>query len=184
MHKISATTTLFLLIITRNALADDDIGAKIQKLIDNDIKNWIASDEVVKPIEAQNITSANLTETDLKNLETRWQNSDKILIELTLNSEGSKKFIDIVTKSKGLYTEIFSMDNKGLDVAKSSMTSSQWHGDKEKWKKPFTTGDNYIGKIEKDESTQKYQTQISLPVLNKDNLRIGAIVVGINIDML
>ena len=87
--------------------------------------------------------------------------------------------------SNGLYTEIFVMDNKGLNVGQSDITSDYWQGDEAKWKKTYLAGTDavHIGKVKKDESTQKFQSQLSLPIVVAGK-NIGAITIGVNFDEL
>ena len=89
--------------------------------------------------------------------------------------------------SKGLFTEIFVMDNKGLNVGQSDVTSDYWQGDEAKWQKTFLVGPKaiHISDVKKDESTQTYQSQLSLPVVDPANNQvIGAITLGVNVEQL
>ena len=40
-------------------------------------------------------------------------------------------------ESEGLFTEIFVMDNKGMNVGQSDITSDYWQGDEAKWIKTY-----------------------------------------------
>ena len=85
----------------------------------------------------------------------------------------------------GLYTEIFVMDNKGLNVGKSNITSDYWQGDEPKWQETYSKGAGsiHISEVEEDESTQTYQSQLSLPIVDPATQAvIGAITIGINVE--
>ena len=87
----------------------------------------------------------------------------------------------------GLFTEIFVMDNKGMNVGQSDITSDYWQGDEAKWIKTYAKGAAalHIGKVKEDESTQTFQSQVSLSIVDpKDGRVIGAITVGVNVEML
>ena len=87
----------------------------------------------------------------------------------------------------GLYTEIIVMDNKGLNVGQSDVTSDYWQGDEDKWRKTFLVGPKsmHIDDIGRDESTHRLQSQISLPVVDPVTKKpIGAITVGIDVSRL
>ena len=89
--------------------------------------------------------------------------------------------------SQGLYTEIFVMDNKGLNVGQSDVTSDYWQGDEAKWKKTYKVGPQamHIGKVKTDESTQTLQSQLSLSIADPDSGQvIGAVTVGVNVEQL
>ena len=86
--------------------------------------------------------------------------------------------------SDGIVTEIFVMDNRGLNVGQSQVTSDYWQGDEAKWQETFLVGPDamLIGGIEYDESTRKWQSQLSLPIVDPANgAVIGAITVGIDL---
>ena len=79
------------------------------------------------------------------------------------------------------------MDDKGLNVAQSSVTSDYWQGDEAKWQKTFQAGPNayHIGDVEEDESTQMFQSQVSYAITDPASGKvIGAITVGVNVEEL
>ncbi len=77
------------------------------------------------------------------------------------------------------------MDNKGLNVGQSDITSDYWQGDEAKWKKSYGAGMGavHVGKIKQDESTQKFQSQVSVAISDGGKV-IGAVTVGVNVDEL
>jgi len=89
--------------------------------------------------------------------------------------------------SKGLYTEIFVMDDKGLNVGQSDITSDYWQGDEAKWQKTYLAGPNamLIETMKRDRSTHVLQSQLSLPIVDPETGGvIGAITVGIDVSRL
>ncbi len=75
------------------------------------------------------------------------------------------------------------MDNKGLNVGISDVTSDYWQGDEAKFKKTFEKSDYFIDDIEYDDSTQKFQSQISLAIKDPGTKKdIGAITLGIDVE--
>ena len=86
-----------------------------------------------------------------------------------------------------MITEIFVMDARGLNVAQSDVTSDYWQGDEAKWQDTFSKGPGavHISEVEEDESTQTFQSQVSMSVTDPaDGSVIGAITVGVNVEML
>ena len=106
------------------------------------------------------------------------------MIDAILSNELSKYLQDVVISGEGLYSEIFVMDNNGLNVGQSAPTSDFWQGDEAKWQETYLKGAGSlnIGEVEFDESSQTYQFQLSLPVLDGEQV-IGAITVGLNADL-
>jgi hypothetical protein len=87
----------------------------------------------------------------------------------------------------GLFTEIFVTDSVGLNVAASDVTSDYWQGDEAKFTESFGAGPGavHLGEIEFDESTQMYQSQVSVPVLDPESgAPIGAATFGVNVELL
>jgi hypothetical protein len=86
-----------------------------------------------------------------------------------------------------MYTEIFVMDGRGLNVGQSDVTPDYWQGDEAKWQKTYLEGPGaiHIGDIEMDESTQQFQAQVSVSVVDPaSGTVIGAVTVGVNVDAL
>ncbi len=109
------------------------------------------------------------------------------MIDDLLGRPASKRLMQIKADGAGIFTEIFVMDNKGLNVAQSDVTSDYWQGDEAKWKKTYQAGPDsvFIDEVEFDESTQTYQSQVSLPITDPESGEaIGAITVGINVELL
>ena len=185
---IAALVTIFL---APAAYAAGEHEGPIRDLVNSQIKGWMANPAIVAAVKAQNGKHAGLTQADIDALDKKWRAetgaSAKPMIAELLSRPASKKLIDYKTGGEGLFTEIFAMDNKGLNVAQSDATSDYWQGDEAKWKKTFLAGSNvtFIDEVEFDESTQTYQAQVSLSITDPDGgAVIGAITVGINVDLL
>jgi hypothetical protein len=146
---------------------------------------------VVEAIKVQNEEHANLSQDEIDKLDKQWRaetsNSDRPLIDAVL----AKALSDFLAKAKnetgGLVTEVFVMDNKGLNVGQSDVTTDYWQGDEAKWKKTYLAGPDavFIDEVEQDESTQTFQSQLSMSIVDPATGNvIGAITVGVNIDEL
>jgi len=169
----------------------NEFEPQLRDLAKNNIQAWLSSPSVIDAVKAQNTAHSDLTETKIVALDKQWRaetnaSSRPMINEVLANSlstflKGKKD------GSEGLFTEIFVMDNKGLNVGQSDITSDYWQGDEAKWKKTYSVGADalHIGKVKEDGSTQTFQSQVSLPVVDpKDGSVIGAITVGVNVEML
>ena len=90
----------------------------------------------------------------------------------------------IKAQNNGLFSEIFIMDNKGLNVGQSDVTSDYWQGDEAKWQKTYAAGPDAIeiGDREYDESSRKFLIQVSMPVVDPTSKSpIGAATVGVSL---
>jgi hypothetical protein len=104
-----------------------------------------------------------------------------------LDHAASAVLRDWVAASDGAITEVFVMDAMGLNVAASAVTSDYWQGDEEKHSETYAKGPDavHISEIEFDESTQSYQAQVSVPIVDPASGQVvGAMTVGLNADRL
>ena len=88
-----------------------------------------------------------------------------------------------VEDSAGVISEIILMDDRGLNVAVSAVTSDFWQGDEAKFLETFPKGADavHIGEVELDESSQTYQVQVSFTVSDVETgAPIGAETLGLN----
>lgn len=169
----------------------NEFEPQLRDLAKNKIQSWLSNPSVVEAIKAQNKEHDGLSETRIVALDKKWRAetnaSSRPMIDGILSNPLSAFLKSKKDGSEGLYTEIFVMDNKGLNVGQSDITSDYWQGDEAKWKKTYTVGADalHIGKVKEDESTQTFQSQVSLPIVDpKDGSVIGAITVGVNVEML
>lgn len=153
------------------------------------VKTWLVDAAIVDAVKAQNSANAGLTQADIDNLDKQWRAevsaAAKPTIDKVLGNSLSAYLKAKLEASKGLYTEIFVMDGKGLNVGQSNITSDYWQGDEPKWQETFGKGAGsvHISDVEEDESTQTYQSQLSLPIVDPASQAvIGAITIGINVE--
>ncbi|MFA7276843.1 MAG: hypothetical protein WC043_08580 [Pseudobdellovibrionaceae bacterium] len=180
------TLSLALLLTTglvQPSFAFDEAAAK--QLIAEKISTWATSPEVIDAVKKQNETTSSYDQAKIDELDAKWKADDTALIDGVLKAPGSETLKKVVADSDGLYTEIFVMDAKGLNVIQSDKTSDYWQGDEDKFTKTFVVGPDAIslGEVEMDESTQAYSQQLSF-TLTDGTTPIGAVTVGLNADKL
>jgi len=192
MNKIFGLICTYLIASTflMNAHADDYTAA-IEQLIAGDIQEWANSEAVVSAVNAQNAKNGSLDQSSIDSLDKQWRaetkGASKKLINSVLGNALSSYLKEIKEKSEGLYTEIFVMDMKGLNVGQSDVTSDYWQGDEGKWKKTYGAGPGgvLIDEVEFDDSSQTYQSQVSITVVDPTTKKaIGAVTIGVNVEAL
>jgi len=178
-------------VLAMPAGAADDHVKPMTEFAKNTVQAWIADPEVVAAVKAQNEENAGLSQADIDRLDKQWRaetkSSNRPLIDSVLGKGVSRKLKDARSDARGLVTEIFIMDNKGLNVGQSDVTSDYWQGDEAKWKKSYQAGAGaiFVDDVELDESTQTFQSQLSLPIVDPANgAVIGAVTVGVNVNEL
>jgi hypothetical protein len=168
-----------------------EFDGKLADLARHDIARWIADPAIVQAVRDQNRVTSPYSEDQILALDKEWRDEigaaahpeiDKVLDSAASNVLRGKR-----DASDGLFTEIFVMDARGLNVAASDVTSDYWQGDEAKWQQTYPVGPNavHIGDVEFDESTQTYQSQISLSIPDPaTGDAIGAITVGVDVTRL
>ncbi len=188
---IAAVCASILLAPLQAAYAAPDHVTPIKTYLDNQLKSKIAVDNVVQAIMAQNRRNAGLKQADIDGLDKQWraevdQGSGQLTVQV-LETDVSRYLASVRDEAKGLITELFVTDNRGLNVAQSDLTSDYWQGDEAKWQKSFGAGSGavFVDEIEMDESTQQIQAQASFTISDPaTGTAIGAVTVGINVEML
>lgn len=173
------------------AAVASDYDAPLSELAATELRAIAASPVVVEAVKAQNAAHVDLTDARIEELDQDWRAqvgaSASPLIDAVAANPASQILIDSRDAAEGLLTEVFVMDNRGLNVAMSDVTSDYWQGDEAKWQETYAVGADaiHIGEVELDESTQSYQSQVSLPVVDPANGDvIGAVTFGVNIEYL
>lgn len=195
MNHLSRTSCAIAIIsstvVSQAAFADPEIEAAARLFAEQSVSGWIGSPVVITAIKTQNQQNLSLTQTEIDSLDKKWRaetaNSGGPMIEEVIGNTLSGFLRDIKNDGEGLVTEIFVMDNKGLNVGQSDITSDYWQGDEAKWKKTYSASPNamFVDDVEMDESTQSFQTQISIAITDPDTGKnIGAVTIGVDAENL
>ena len=172
-------------------IAEDEFTAPLTALGTGAIKQFAADPALLEAVKAHNAISAGYDQARIDALDQQWRAeidaSSKPLIDATLNNAASAYLAAVQEESAGLYTEIFAMDARGLNVAQSTLTSDYWQGDEDKWQQTFLVGPDavQISEVEQDESTQVFQSQVSVAITDPASGEVvGAVTVGVDLSML
>ena len=153
------------------------------------VHQWVSSPLVINAIKKQNARHADLSQRDINAMDKKWRAetgaAKRPMIDRILANELSRFLAQARKDQHGIVTEVFIMDNRGLNVGQSDVTSDYWQGDETKWQKTFLVGPDAIivDEIELDESTQTFQSQLSMSIADPATGQvIGAITVGIDVE--
>ncbi len=157
--------------------------AKIDKLMPR-LRALAADPVIVKAVREQNAKKVPIA--TIKKLDTDWIASSGVTddVRAYLENVCAQRLKKAKTEFATI-SEAFAMDNQGALVGTAAKTSDYWQGDEDKWQKSFAQGKGgeLIDKPSFDESSQSFQVQVSLPVL-EGGQAIGAITVGLALDRL
>ncbi len=163
-------------------------GGRVKQAVIDEVKAYLASDIVQFSVRDQNKKYKNRTRDDIEALDDQWraesQASAKPLISATLSNPLSAYLTRIQAHSGGLFTEIFVMDDKGLNVGQSSISSDYWQGDEAKWQKTYAAGAGaiFVDEPEWDADSRTWRIQVNVSVDDVDtNRAIGAATFEVNL---
>ena len=173
------------------AWASDAHVAPVTEFAKATVKQWASDSTVIAAVKAQNAKHAGLSQADIDNMDKDWRAqtnaSSRPMIDAVMSSPLSAYLRQQQEATQGTVTEIFVMDNRGLNVGQSEVTSDYWQGDEAKFQKSYEIGADaiFVDEVEMDESTQVFQSQVSMSIVDPASGEvIGAITVGVNVDAL
>lgn len=173
------------------SFATNEFEPALRAYLENEVRSWAQSPVLVDAIRAMNAERSGYDQAQIDAMDTAWRAevgaASTPTITPIIENDAAAFLRDQVAASGGRITEVFIMGAHGLNVASSGLTSDMWQGDEAKFTASFGAGADgvHIGDIELDESTQSYQGQISLTIVDPDTGEpIGAMTVGVDAESL
>lgn len=189
MKKHALTVLLPMLIAT--PLAAQDFAAAAKDYFDTEISEWATAQVLVDAVNAQNAMTSGYSQAEIDALDLAWRaevgSSTTPTITPVLENVAANFLRERVTGSGAAITEIFVTDAMGLNVAASDLTSDYWQGDEAKHSETYAKGADgfHISEVELDDSTQRYQAQVSFTLVDPaTGQAIGAVTVGVDAESL
>ena len=151
-----------------------DVNKLISPALIEEMRGIIGAEIVQVSVDAQNKRLSNMAQEQIDALDNQWkaerEAADKPLIAATLSSPLSVYLARIQGKSLGLYAEIFVMDQNGLNVGQSSVTSDFWQGDEDKFQKTFDVADDamFVDAAEWDALQGRYGSMAHLQTTGRE----------------
>jgi len=151
-----------------------------------ELNRVLAEPIVAFAIEAQNVRYTGLAQAEIEALDAQWRKEHETesqpLISAILSNPVSSYLTRVQAQSIGLYTEIFVMDDHGLNVGQSNISSDFWQGDEAKWQKTFQVGPRaiFIDEPEFRDDVGIWVVQVNLAIGSAD-AAIGAATFEVNL---
>lgn len=192
MHRFFLTAlSLIAATFTATASVAQDFKPVLEGYFKDALSALTTDAAISGAIAAQNAKTAGLDQAAVEALDTTWRaevgTGSTPTITPVITGPAADHLRSVVEASGGRITEIFSMDAKGLNVASSGITSDMWQGDEAKFTDSFGKGAGAVhySEVELDESTGRYQAQISFTVADPATGQpIGAVTVGVDAESL
>lgn len=192
LGRIALVAGMATTLMTPLAVAEqNEFAAPLTELGKTVLRDIATNPVIIAAINAQNAVTAGYDQARIDASDQQWRAevsaASKPLIDATLGTDASRFLLAAQEQSGGVFTEIFVMDARGLNVAQSTVTSDYWQGDEDKFTMSYGAGPDaiYLGEIEQDESTQTYQSQISIAIVDPaSGALIGAVTAGVDLSMI
>lgn len=166
-----------------------EVSALVTDAVIGEMRKIVMDDVVQISVKAQNTRYATLDQASVEDLDKQWraqreQTDSQPLIARTLSNPASIFLLRKQAQALGLYSEIFLMDNKGLNVGQSSITSDYWQGDEAKWQKTYLEGGDavFIDEAEWHDESKTWRVQVNVAVPDSQSgSPIGAVTFELNL---
>lgn len=152
-----------------------------------DIRKWATAPVVLSALKSRNDRAGELSQAEIDALDKQWraetEKDDQPLITSVLANPLSSFLYRVQARSVGLFTEIFVMDQNGLNAGQSAITSDYWQGDEAKFQKTAGVGPSavFVDEAEFHDGTRTWRAQINLTIDGDDGAPVGAITIEVNL---
>jgi hypothetical protein len=181
--KYGALAAVCFALTSFGALAQEEAAhvKPVTEYIKKNVQPWLDDAAVVKAVTAANKKHANVSYDEILEWDKKWADKDPELRNATMKNDLSTFLTKKKEASGGAITEIFVMDDKGLNVGQTDGTSDYFQADEAKWQKTYGAGEMviFVDKVEEDEG--KKISQASATIMDKGKA-IGAVTFGIDVD--
>jgi hypothetical protein len=190
MSRVLSSLLLATSLVAMPAMANDDFTPMLEAYMTENVLAWASDPALVAAINSQNAVTGGYDQAMIDQLDQQWRAevgaSNSALVTGVLQNPASDALRARVAAADGAVTEAFITDALGLNVAATDSTSDYWQGDEDKFTAVFPKPDgHFISPVELDESTQRYQGQISVTIVDPaTGAAIGTLTVGIDAETL
>ena len=153
-----------------------------------DLRKHLKLEVVRLSVESQNLNRAGAGPGEAERLDQVWRAELKAeikpLIATTLSNPLSAYLTRVQAHSYGVLTEIIVMDDHGLNVGQSNITSDYWQGDEAKWLRTYPNGADavFVDEPEWDDTLSTWRVQVNLSIPDASGSKaIGAATFEINL---
>ncbi|MQX35405.1 hypothetical protein [Roseospira navarrensis] len=169
----------------------NEFKPQIEALLDSGVRPWLSDPVLIDAIKAQNADHADITQSEIDALDQQWRAEADAgsgpLLDSVMDNDLSAFLVEKKQGLDGTASEIFVMDDVGLNVGQSDITSDYWQGDEAKWQQTYQAGPDatFIDDVEFDDSAEAFLSQASITIVDPETgAPIGAITIGLNVEKL
>lgn len=189
---IMKKTALALALLSASLPASaNEFAPAMEAYLESEVTAWSTDAVLLEALRSQNAVTGDYNQAQIDAMDKAWRAEIGApatpTIDPVMSNEAAEFLRAQVEESGGRMTEVILMDAVGLNAAVSHITSDMWQGDEAKYQETYLNGPSgvHFSDIEQDESTGRYQGQISFTVVDPSSGEVlGAITVGVDADSL
>ncbi len=139
------TAAIVMSVLGCTVVGASEFDVPLHALAEAELAAIVAQPDLLAAVAAQNAQNADIAQARIDELDKTWRAeaaSGGTLVDRVLSNETSVMLRKLQEESGGLYSEIFVMDNVGLNDGQSSVTSDCWQGDEAKMASAFQPESN------------------------------------------
>jgi len=185
MKKIKIIMIAAIFAVTMNGIAfAEEAPQEVFDLATSKLAEIGKEPVIIKAVKAANAEKKSLS--SIHELDEKWKAKAGIADYMqVLMDNACGEYLRELQNVEPYIAEAFAMDNQGANVCITGKTSDYWQGDENKFVIAYNRGRGgiFVDEVEFDDRTQINISQVSVPVMEGDNV-IGAITFGVDIDLL
>lgn len=131
---------------------------------------------LVRAVRNQN--SIELDAADMNERDRQWRDSGETGLKWALQESPAGQLLRRVVDETGIIQRAYITDRRGANVAAYPPTSDYFHGDEEKWRRPFEDRLVHVAPADEDTGGQAGMMQLSVPLIHRGQA-IGVLVVAV-----
>lgn len=173
------------------AAGANEFAGAMQSYFDAHLATWADDPVLVAAVRDRNAVTAGFDQATIDAMDLAWRAEvgagSTPTIDPVLSHAAADVLRERVAASGGAITEVIVMDGRGLNAAISHVTSDMWQGDEAKYQQTYARGPGalHFSEIERDESSGRYQAQISFTLVDPASGEpVGAVTVGVDAEAL
>lgn len=163
-----------------------DWRESIEAVVLGDIAGILGEPIVAYSVLAQNVHYSDLNQEGIDALDQKWRGEHELaeqpMMAAVLSNPMSSYLTRVQAQSIGLYSEIFVMDDNGLNVGQSNISTDFWQGDEGKWQETYAKGAGsiFIDQPEFRDDIGVWAVQVNVSI-DQGGAAIGAATFEINL---
>lgn len=189
LARLSIFLFVICIVTAKPVLSAEDYTQNLNDFINADMKLWANNDIMIDFLKKKNAEMQDVSESNLMVLDNDWRSEfrkmNQPIIGQVMNNDLAQFLKNKISDAMGVYTELTVINNKGLNIAQTSLSEHYWNAGMPRWDKTFRQNSyaTYISDMYYSDETGKFQIEVAFMVI-ADDQPIGVLAAGIDVEQL